>query len=109
MIVIRKGTKYFSEDANVVTSNDILIEQMKQQRQLMQTIRLRDKLRSEERKDRMKSLQRIQKAKQEEDERVAKSIAKAVDSSNNGDNSKARAISLYKTRSSPVPPVSMND
>jgi len=111
MIIIRKWTRLFSSSGdNVVTSKDILIEQMKQQRQLMQTIRLKDKLRAEERKERMRSLQKIQKAKQEEDERIVKSITKAAEeSTNNSEGIKARAISLYKSRSTPVPPVSMSN
>ena len=89
MIVLRRSKSFSSpEQSQEVTSRDLLVEQMKQQRQLLQTQRLREKLQAQERRDMMKNQVKINKIQAEQ-------------------NDGAKNVSLYKTRAKTVPPVSM--
>lgn len=88
------------------TSKELLVEQMKQQRQLLQTIRQRTKLEAEERKARIKAIQEAQKLEKRENSDMMKRIVKAHKDSEPKDKVN---VSLYKSKSSPVTPVSMNE
>lgn len=91
----------------LLTSKELLLEQMKQQRQLMQTQRLRQKIQAQEARDRFKALQNAQKADREEKMDDAKNVIKAKQLENQSNSAEAKNVSLYKTRSKVVAPVSM--
>jgi len=91
-----------------ITSRDLLVEQMKQQRQLLQTQRLREKIQAQERRDSMRNLRMAQKDSEEEKIDDMKNQIK-INKSQNDQNDIARNVGLYKTRSKPVQPVSMKN
>ena len=91
----------------LLTSKELLLEQMKQQRQLMQTQRLRQKIQAQEARDRFRALQNAQKADREEKMDDAKNVIKAKQLENQSNSAEAKNVSLYKTRSKVVAPVPM--
>ena len=62
----------------MVTSRDLQIEQMKQQRQVLQTQRLREKIAAQERRDSMKNLQEAQKQAAKENQEDTKNQIKTA-------------------------------
>ena len=89
---------------NQLTSRDMQLEQMKLQRQLMQTNRMRQRLEAEERRDESRRIMQLQKMEQRKDieedkQRVRIRKMEEGDQNNN--------TSLYKSKSHPVAPVSM--
>lgn len=90
-----------------LTSNDLLIEQMKMQRELWRTQRLRQQVQAKENAEKVRRLnkaQAIENKKEEQASRDRIKIKRMEDSRNEVDNT-----SLYKTRSNPVPPVPMKN
>ena len=113
MIVLR-SKKFATADLDTVqenlnqqmiTSRDLQIEQMKQQRQILQTQRLREKIAAQERRDSMKNLQEAQKQAAKENETESKNQIKTAKIQDNRE--EAKNIGLFKTRSKPVQPVPM--
>ena len=108
MIIIKKKNKEFSSpdpQTQEVTSRDLQIEQMKMQRQILQTQRLREKLAAQERRDFMKSLEKSQRneIEQKNDQTKNQISLKKIDTQDDS----AKNVSLYKTRSKVVTPVPM--
>ena len=89
----------------MVTSRDLQIEQMKQQRQVLQTQRLREKIAAQERRDSMKNLQEAQKQSAKENQEDTKNQIKTAKIQDQRE--EAKNVGLYKTRSKPVQPVPM--
>lgn len=102
MIILRNKNFSTTDD---VTSRDLQLEQMRMQRQLLQTQRMREKLAAQERRDAMKTLQQSQKDDTDEKESQAKNQIrlKKLDNEETG----AKNVNLYKTRSKVVSPVPM--
>ena len=107
MIVLRRKSKVFAQQGNgsQPTSNDLLAEQMKLQRQVMETQKQREKLRSEETRKRLQIMQRTQRMQneKEEEEREDRIKAKKLEMENN----KPDNQSLYKSKSKIVTPIPM--
>lgn len=107
MIILRN--KNFSEELpspqeQAKSSQELLIEQMKTQRALMQTQRQRERLQAEETQSRMKSLRQAQKIEKDKDEEQQKSNIRVKKlESDEG----AKNVGLYKTKTRAVPPVPM--
>ena len=101
---MRIRRKIFTEQApEQMTSRDMQLEQMKLQRQLMQTSRLRQKLEAQERRDesrRIMQLQKMEHLRDLEEDRQRVRVKKLEDTENTN-------TSLYKSKSHPVAPVSM--
>ena len=89
----------------MITSRDLQIEQMKQQRQILQTQRLREKIAAQERRDSMKNLQEAQKQAAKENQEETKNQIKTAKIQDQRE--EAKNIGLYKTKSKPVQPVPM--
>lgn len=87
-----------------MNSKDLLIEQMRLQRALLQTQRQRQQVQAQESRDRMRQIQSAQRIEQKKDEQESKNELKRrkleVDEG-------AKNVGLYKTRSNPVSPVPM--
>ena len=102
---MRIRRKLFTDQApEQMTSRDMQLEQMKLQRQLMQTGRLRQKLEAQERRDesrRIMQLQKMEHLKDIEEDRQRVRVKKLEDKDDNVN------TSLYKSKSHPVAPVSM--
>lgn len=102
---MRIKRKLFTDQApEQMTSRDMQLEQMKLQRQLMQTSRLRQKLEAQERRDesrRIMQLQKMEHLKDIEEDRQRVRVKKLEDKDDNVN------TSLYKSKSHPVAPVSM--
>ena len=102
---MRIRRKLFTDQApEQMTSRDMQLEQMKLQRQLMQTNRLRQKLEAQERRDesrRIMQLQKMEHLKDIEEDRQRVRVKKLDDKDDNVN------TSLYKSKSHPVAPVSM--
>ena len=102
---MRIRRKLFTDQApEQMTSRDMQLEQMKLQRQLMQTSRLRQKLEAQERRDesrRIMQLQKMEHLKDIEEDRQRVRVKKLEDKDDNAN------TSLYKSKSHPVAPVSM--
>lgn len=88
-----------------ITSRDLQIEQMKQQRQILQTQRLREKIQAQERRDAMVNLRQAQKQQAKENNDDIKNQIKIA--KNQAQEEGAKNVSLYKTRSKAVQPVPM--
>ena len=88
----------------IKTSKDLLVEQMKLQRVLLQTQKQRQQVQAQETRDRMRQIQSAQKIEQRKEEQEDKSDLKRrkmeVDEG-------AKNVGLYKSRSNPVAPVPM--
>ena len=88
-----------------ITSRDLQIEQMKQQRQLLHTMRLREKIQAQERRDAMVNARLAQKqSAQEKDDDIKNQIRITK---NQAQDEGAKNVGLYKTRSKAVQPVPM--
>ena len=102
---MRIRRKLFTDQApEQMTSRDMQLEQMKLQRQLMQTSRLRQKLEAQEKRDesrRIMQLQKMEHLKDIEEDRQRVRVKKLEDKDDNVN------TSLYKSKSHPVAPVSM--
>lgn len=106
MIVLRKKSKVFAQgEGSQPTSNDLMVEQMRLQRQVMETQKQREKLRSEEARKRLQIMQRTQRMQneKEEEEREDRIKAKKLEMENN----KPDNQSLYKSKSKIVTPIPM--
>ena len=95
------------QQENPLTSKELMIEQMRQQRQLMQTQRLRQKIQAQEARDRMRALQTAQRMDKEEKAEDAKNNIKVKKLENQDNSAVAKNVPLYKTRSKLVAPVPM--
>ena len=91
----------------MLTSKELMIEQMKQQRQIMQTQRLRQKIQAQENRDQLKAIQNAQRVEREEKDDDMKNNIKVKRIENQDNSAEAKNVSLYKTRSKIVPPVPM--
>lgn len=108
MIILRKMVKVFAQgqgQGQQPTSNDLMAEQMKLQRQSMEIMKQREKLRSEETRKRLMLAQRMQRQEEQKDqeEREDQIKAKKLEMENN----KPDNQSLYKSRSKIVTPIPM--
>ena len=92
------------EDNSQLTSRDIQLEQMKLQRQLMQTQRMKQKIQAEERNERAKRIMQQQKLEQQKEREEDRQMLRVKSMENKENNPNT---SLYKTKSHPVTPVSM--
>lgn len=91
------------EQDSKMSSRDIQLEQMKLQRQLMQTQRMKQRMQAEERRDEAKRLMQQQKLEQQRDREEQKQRI-SIKRQENNDNVNT---SLYKSKSHPVAPVPM--
>lgn len=90
-----------------MSSRDLQIEQMRLQRQILETQRMRQRIQAEERTQQLKQTTQVQKMEQKKDEvRDENQLkAKKIDAQNN--RQEINNIGLYKTKSKPTPTVSM--
>ena len=91
---------------NEVTSRTLLLQQMRLQRQIIQTQQARRKLEQQERLSKMKQLGQLQKTEQEKEDRE-KNNQVQIKKSEDGVRKMNDNTSLYKSKSKTVPPVSM--
>lgn len=105
MIILRKMVKVFAQGQQQPTSTDLMAEQMKLQRQAMEIQKQREKLRSEEARKRMLTMQRLQKQENEKDEQQREDQIKAKKLEM--DNYKPENQGLYKSKSKIVTPIPM--
>jgi hypothetical protein len=91
---------------NEVTSRTLLLQQMRLQRQIIQTQQARRKLEQQERLSKMKQLGQLQKTEQEKEDRE-KSNQVQIKKSEDGVRKMNDNTSLYKSKAKTVPPVSM--
>ena len=93
-----------SNEQNVASSKDLLVEQMKLQRALLQTQKQRQQLQAQESRDRLRQVTTAQKIEQRKEEQEDKNNLKArkmeIDEG-------AKNVGLYKSKSTAVQPVSM--
>jgi coproporphyrinogen III oxidase-like Fe-S oxidoreductase len=95
------------QEENPLTSKEMMIEQMRQQRQLMQTQRLRQRLQAQETRDKLRAIRAAQKMEKEEKSEDDKNNIKIKRLENQDNSSMAKNVSLYKTKSKLVAPVPM--
>lgn len=90
-----------------MTSKDLQIEQMRLQRQILETQRMRQRMQAEERMQELKQSTQNQKLEQKKDEAQKDNQLKVkkIDAQNN--RQEVNNIGLYKTKSKPTPTVSM--
>lgn len=91
---------------NEVTSRTLLLQQMRLQRQIIQTQQARRKLEQQERLSKLKQLGQLQKTEQEKEDRE-KSNQVQIKKSEDGVRKMNDNTSLYKSKAKTVPPVSM--
>lgn len=91
---------------NEVTSRTLLLQQMRLQRQIIQTQQARRKLEQQERLSKIKQLGQLQKTEQEKEDRE-KSNQVQIKKSEDGVRKMNDNTSLYKSKAKTVPPVSM--
>jgi hypothetical protein len=91
---------------NEVTSRTLLLQQMRLQRQIIQTQQARRKLEQQERLSKMKQLGQLQKTEQEKEDRE-KSNQVQIKKSEDGVRKMNDNTNLYKSKAKTVPPVSM--
>ena len=106
MIVLSKKTKSFSfEEQEQITSRELQIEQLRMQRQILETQKLKEKLRAQESQQRLKQLSQAQKVEQKRDMEEDKNQIKVrrIEDENNS----PKNVSLYKTRSKVITPIPM--
>ena len=107
MIILRKTVKVFAQGQNQgqPSSNDLMAEQMKLQRQSMEIMKQREKLRSEETRKRLMLAQKMQRqeAQKDQEEREDQIKTKKLEMENN----KPDNQSLYKSKSKIVTPIPM--
>lgn len=104
---LKKFAETDQENLNqqMITSRDLQIEQMRQQRQILQTQRLREKIAAQERRDSLRNLSDAQKREAKENQEETKNQIKTAKIQDQRE--EARNVNLYKTRSKPVQPVPM--
>ena len=92
-----------------MTSKDLQIEQMRLQRQILETQRMRQRMQAEERMQEMKQVNQTQKLEQKKDEAQKDNQLKVkkIDAQNSRQEVNINNIGLYKTKSKPTPTVSM--
>ena len=90
-----------------MTSKDLQLEQMKLQRQLIMTNRMRQRLQAEERQDQMRRITQLQKSEMRKDEQEDKNRVTVKRLENQSSENAKDNTALYKTKSRPVPPVPM--
>ena len=90
-----------------MSSRDLQIEQMRLQRQVLETQRMRQRIQAEERMQELKQSTQAQKIEQKKDEAREDNQLKVkkIDAQNNRKD--VNNIGLYKTKSKPTPTVSM--
>lgn len=96
------------QQPDTMTSKDLQIEQMKLQRQVMQTQRMKQRMESEERLNKARQLAQLQRAKQKEDQEEKENqvkIRKVQEDSNL--NPADRNWNLIKSKAKTTAPVSM--
>lgn len=96
------------QQPDIMTAKDLQIEQMKLQRQLMQTQRMRQKMEAEERLNQSKQLAQMQRSQQKEDREEKENqvrVRKLQDDT--AINPADRNWNLVKTKAKPTAPVSM--
>lgn len=86
------------------TSKDLLIEQMRLQRAMLQTQKLRQQVQIKESRERMRQIQNAQRIEQRRSEQEDKNELRRR---NMELDDGAKNVSLYKSRSNPVAPVPM--
>ena len=91
---------------NEVTSRTLLLQQMRLQRQIIQTQQARRKLEQQERLNKMRQLGQLQKTEQEKEDRE-KNNQVQIKKSEDGVRKMNDNTSLYKSKAKTVPPVSM--
>lgn len=93
-----------SPDAQLRTSKDLLVEQMRLQKVMLQTQKQRQQLQAQESRDRLRQVQNAQRIAQRKEEQEDKNEIKRrkmeIDEG-------AKNVGLYKSRSSRVEPVPM--
>lgn len=89
-----------------VTSRNLLLQQMKLQKQVLQSQLARKKLEQQENLANMRQLQQQQKQENEKNEKQASTSLKIKKSTEDGKKMNDNT-SLYKTKSQTVPPISM--
>lgn len=94
------------EDQNV-TSKDLQVEQMKLQRQVMQTQRMRQRMESEERLNRARQLSQMQRNQQKEDQSDRENQVKVKKLQEDSINPADRNWNLVKSKAKTTPPISM--
>ena len=99
-------TPGFGTSGNI-TSKDLMLEQMRQQRQWLQTQRLRQRLQAQEKRDQMKASMMNQKRQSEEDKQDLKNSINIKKVENQSSEAEAKNVGLYKTRSRALQPVPM--
>ena len=115
MIIKRRlYSDYLSGDNNQsvsqtqqVTSRSLQIEQMRLQRQLLQTQRMRQKLQAEERMERSRNLAQLQKSENQKDETQMDNQIKLASDDRSKLNPADRNWNLVKSRTKISQPVSM--
>lgn len=90
-----------------VTSKDLQIEQMKLQRQLIQTQNMRQKMQAEERMSNLRQSNQLQKMEQKRDKDEKDNQVKLKKSEDTTKRAEANNTPLYKVKSKPVQPVPM--
>ena len=104
MIILRN--KSFAEpESEQLTPRDLMLENMKMQRQIMINQRTREKLEADRAKTRMRNVQIAQRIEQKKDEQEEKGRLQVQKMQNQED--VPRNVSLYKTRPKTIDPVSM--
>ena len=95
------------KDNNQLTSKDLQIEQMRMQRQLLQTQRMKQRLQADERRERLRQISKLQReeAKKEETETKNQIKVKKIEMDNRAD--EAKNVGLYKRPTKMPEPVSM--
>lgn len=90
-----------------MTSKDLQIEQMRLQRQILETQRMRQRMQAEERMQEMKQVNQTQKLEQKKDEAQKDNQLKVKKIDAQNSRQEVNNIGLYKTKSKPTPTVSM--
>ena len=108
MIIIRKKSKSFSnalQEQEAITSRELQIEQLRMQREIMETQKMKEKLKAEEAQNRLRQQTMLQKMEQKKDQEESKNQIKVKKLE--VDNSSPENVSLYKTRSRVITPIPM--
>lgn len=102
---LKSGNSQRQQQTQEVTSRNLMIQQMRLQRQLIQTQQARRKLEQQERLAKSRQLNQQQRMEAEKDMREDSNNLKVK--AQEKESEKASNTSLYKTRSVPNQPVSM--
>ena len=105
MIILRQKNYALDSDTSALTPRDLQLENMKMQRQIMINQRTREKLEADRVKTRMKEIQTAQRIDQKRDEQENKNRLQVQRLQQTEDI--PRNVSLYKSKSRTVNPVSM--